>query len=169
MTVVFMVEIGMTIGLGGYWLFSMRHRFRLRWALRGFDRNASASGPVPPSDRSPLNLGRFSVVSVVAWDRTAIVACRARQRDKPRWLWRLPLARAWQHRRSRSRWPQLQTTDQTLVLRVGDDAEAERAWALLEQWRRAGTILCLRPTAVPSTVKLSDDGRSTLQAVLSAD
>ncbi len=168
MTVVLMVEIGMTIGLGGFWLYEMRHRFRLRWALRGLDRDAPAEGQVHRSVPSPLNLGRFSVVSVVALECTAIVACRSCPREKPPWLkWLASVSPVRRHRASQC--PQLMTTDQTLVLRVGDDAEAERAWALLEQWRRAGTILGLRPTAVPSTVKLSDDGQSTLQAVLSAD
>jgi hypothetical protein len=52
---------------------------------------------------------------------------------------------------------------------VGGDAEAAVAWAMLDQWREAGTVLWLRPTSQPSTVKLSDDGQSTLQAMLSAD
>jgi hypothetical protein len=175
-TVVLLVEAAMTIGLGSYLAIAYRHRWRewihrpwrASWRARSAARSARRGATESQFDRGPrsaLSLGRFSVVSVVALEGTAIVACRPRPAATRHWFGR----RLWLLRRARSRSPRLVVSDQMLVLRVADPAEAERAWALLEQWRRSGTVLWLRPTALPSTVKLSDDGRSTLQAVLSSE
>lgn len=185
MEVVLMVEIGMTLGLGSYWLFTNRARVHalLRRVTRSGRRSTSRTAVPGVPDRAPdrsafsaLSLSKFRVVSVVPLGQTAIVACRPCDRPGrswrarvrlPRWL-RLPGGR--RGRSSRARSPHgLRTTDHTLVLRVGGDAEAAVAWAMLDQWREAGTVLWLRPTSQPSTVKLSDDGQSTLQAMLSAD
>jgi hypothetical protein len=178
-----MVEIGMTIGLGSYWLFTNRRLVHaLMRRVTRFGRRSRARSAVPAApDRLPdqgalsaVSLSKFRVVSVVALGQTAIVACRPCDRPGRSWRAQLPrlLHLPWGRRRrsSRALSPHgLRTTDHTLVLRVGGDAEAAGAWALLDQWREAGTVLWLRPTSQPSTVKLSDDGQSTLQAMLSAD
>ena len=183
MEVVLMVEIGMTLGLGGYWLFTNRARVHalLRRVTRSGRRSTSRTAVPGAPDRAPdrsaysaLSLSKFRVVSVVALEQTAILACRPCDRPGRSWRARVPrmlrLPWGWRRRSSRAQSPHgLRTTDHTLVLRVGGDAEAAGAWALLDQWREAGTVLWLRPTSQPSTVKLSDDGQSTLQAMLSAD
>jgi hypothetical protein len=163
------VEIGITIGLGSYWVATSHRQVRAlihRGARSRRSSRFAAALPEPPDHgaRLAFRLGKFRVVSVVPLDQTAIVACRPCDRQPRRWL-----VRARFGRRSQTLGPWLVRTDQTVVLGVADAAEAERAWALLDEWRRAGTVLWLRPTGLPSTVKLSDDRTSTLQAELSSD
>jgi hypothetical protein len=58
--------------------------------------------------------------------------------------------------------------DQTLVLLIGDGNAAERAQELLDRWRRAATVLWLRPTAVTGGIEFFDGRRSALRAILLA-
>jgi hypothetical protein len=116
-------------------------------------------------DRRPASvLGwiQFSVVSVVVMDGVAIVACRSRESDDAQ-----TRRRPWS--RSQAQWPLLLTTDQTLVLLMGEDTQAQRARALLERWRRAAAILWLRPTAVAGGIEFYDGNGSALRAMLLAD
>jgi hypothetical protein len=117
--------------------------------------------------RSILGWGRLSVVSVLAMDGTAIVACRSLDADtngrqRPR---------AWFPSRFRStcRWPHLVDTDRTMVLLIGEGAKADQACSLLERWERSGAVLSLLPTAVPGAVRVSDGRRSILWTGLMAD
>jgi hypothetical protein len=119
--------------------------------------------------RSILGWGRLSVVSVLALDGTAIVACRSldadtapRPRKRPRpWL----PARA----RAESRRPHLLETDRTMVLLIGEGSKADQACSLLERWERSGAVLSLLPTSVPGAVRVSDGRRSILWTGLMAD
>lgn len=123
--------------------------------------------------RSVLGWGRLGVVSVLAMDGTAIVACRSldsdtagREQPRPRLrprLWFRPRFR------SKSRWPHLLDTDRTMVLLIGEGAKADQACSLLERWERSGTVLSLLPTAVPGAVRVSDGRRSILWTGLMAD
>ena len=112
-----------------------------------------------------LRWGQFLVISVVALDGVAIVACRACHRKSHRpSRRRLPSVLA----RNPSVGPRLLTTDQTLVLLIGDGEQARTAEALLDQWRQDSTVLWLRPTATPGKISVHDDRQSSLRAVVLA-
>jgi hypothetical protein len=117
--------------------------------------------------RSVLGWRRLSVVSVLAMDGTAIVACRSldadtngRQRSRPWFSARV---------RGERRWPHLLDTDRTMVLLIGEGTKAEQACSLLERWERSGAVLSLVPTAIPGAVRVSDGRRSILWTGLMAD
>jgi hypothetical protein len=121
--------------------------------------------------RSVLGWGRLGVVSVLAMDGTAIVACRSLDADTAGRERPCPRPRLWfrPRFRSKSRWPHLLDSDRTMVLLIGEGAKAEQACSLLERWERSGTVLSLLPTAVPGAVRVSDGRRSILWTGLMAD
>jgi hypothetical protein len=105
--------------------------------------------------RSLLGWAQFRVLSVVALDGTAIVAFRTAEAGRS-------------DRATIGRWPLLLTTDQTLVLLIGDGAPATQAEALLERWRRSGAVLGVRATPLADAIELFDSRDSALRAVLLA-
>jgi hypothetical protein len=113
-------------------------------ALRLLDREIGPPQPAPTRS-SVLAWDGFWVISVLAVDGAAIVACR-RQMDR------------------RRGWDNLRPADETIVLRIGDDERAGRALSLLERWRAERTRLTLRPASVEGAIELFDGCASALRA-----
>jgi len=97
---------------------------------------------------SVLGWEAFSIASALLFEGTVLVSC-TRQSDVPT---------------DRSRLGH----DGSLVLLIGDDEQAGRAFRLIEDWRAASTILRLRPTRVASAIELYDRRANALRADLLA-
>jgi hypothetical protein len=120
------------------------------------------------TSHSVLGWTHFRVVSVVAIEGAAIVACRS---TDPGPTPPLPARRRRLRRAPSSspgQWPRLLANDETLALLIGDGAAAEQAQVLLERWRQAGTVLWLRPTSAAGGIEFCDGRRFALRVALLA-
>lgn len=97
---------------------------------------------------SVLGWEAFSIASTLFLEGTVLVSC-TRQSDN-----RSSCARLGH--------------DGSLVLLIGDDEQAGRAFHLIEDWRAAGTTLRLRPTTRASAIELYDRRDNALRADLLA-
>jgi hypothetical protein len=64
--------------------------------------------------------------------------------------------------------PGFDRSDQTLVLRLGDDHRATAALAVLNDWRRRRSPLRVRPTEVPGAIEVVDGAQTRIRAPLVA-
>jgi hypothetical protein len=97
---------------------------------------------------SVLGWEAFSISSTLLFEGTVLVSC-TRQSNHPA---------------ARGRFGH----DGSLVLLIGDDKQAGRAFRLIEDWRAAGTTLRLRPTPLASAIELYDRRDNALRADLLA-
>ena len=95
---------------------------------------------------SVLGWESFTVLSVLFLDGTALLACR-----------RVASGR----RRAATGF---QESDQTMLLRLGDDHRAAAALAVFDDWRRRKTHLRLRPVGVPGAIEILDAAETRIRA-----
>jgi hypothetical protein len=107
--------------------------------------------PMPAEPVSVLGWDSFTVTSVLFFDGTVMLACRRLDTPGgPR-----PLG--------------FEESDQTMVLRLGEDDRADAALAVFEDWSRRRSPLRLRPIEVAGAIEVLDDaGRTRIRAPLIA-
>jgi hypothetical protein len=117
--------------------------------VRGSVGQLEATRPSRPSEPvSVLGWDSFVLLSVLFLDGAVLLACR------------------------RLDWPGrtdpvgFEESDQTLVLRLGDDHRAAAALAVFEDWRKRRTALRLRPIEVAGAIEILDAGRTRIRAPL---
>ena len=107
---------------------------------------------IEPFDAQPsssvLRWEAFSIASTLRFEGTVLVSC-TRQSDTVSQPGRL-------------------SHDGSLVLLIGDDEQASRAYHLIEHWRAARTTLRLRPTKLASAIEVYDRRHNALRADLLA-
>lgn len=102
-----------------------------------------------------LRWRRLRLVSMLGDGKTVILACRRHPRG------RRDSAPSHDGRH-------LEPDDQTVVLRLGESPDAERARALLQRWCDEGTWLQIRPAPAGGAVELFDAAHASLRAPLAA-
>jgi hypothetical protein len=116
---------------------------------RGAVGQLEATRPSPPPEPvSVLGWDSFVLLSVLFLDGAVLLACR--RLDSP----------------GRSNPVGFEESDQTLVLRLGNDHRAAAALAVFEDWRKRRTALRLRPIEVAGAIEILDAGRTRIRAPL---
>jgi hypothetical protein len=125
-----------------------------------------------------LGWGQFRVVSVLAHDGMAIVACRGADGAARPGAVPGPGAgvgglgglggRRLDRTSKPSSWPLLLATDTTVVVLIGHGDPATQALKLLDRWRRTDAVLGRRETPVAGGVEFFDGHHFALRALLLA-
>jgi hypothetical protein len=135
----------------------------------GEARSRPTTGEREQESTSVLGWGQFRVVSVLAHDGMAIVACRGADGAARPGAGVGGLGGRRLDRTSKpSSWPLLLATDTTMVVLIGHGDPATQALKLLDRWRRTDAVLGRRETPVAGGVEFFDGHHFALRALLLA-